>query len=340
MIIGLVLVLLITFIVPLISEKVEHNLEVFLFIVGTAAVIIADVLSIDFIIHVLENKFLYVVALTVLLGGILFKKFDAKFKKLIHYILKHVDIKIFVFLMIVLLGLVSSVITAIIAALLLVEIINILPFSKKTKINIDIIACFSIGIGAALTPVGEPLSTIVVSKLDVGFFYIFNLIGIYVVPLIIIFGLVGAWYASKDNINDEHVSLVIEEETYSEIFVRTAKIFVFIIALEFLGSGFKPIIDNYIVNLHSNYLYWINISSAVLDNATIASAQVSTTMSNTQIEMILLGLLISGGMMIPGNIPNIISAGKLKIKSKEWIKLGVPMGMVFMVSVFIVLLLV
>jgi predicted cation transporter len=31
-------------------------------------------------------------------------------------------------------------------------------------------------------------------------------------------------------------------------------------------------------------------------------------------------------MMIPGNIPNIISVGKLKIKSSEWIALGVPLG--------------
>ncbi len=29
-------------------------------------------------------------------------------------------------------------------------------------------------------------------------------------------------------------------------------------------------------------------------------------------------------MLIPGNIPNIISAGKLGITSKEWARLGVP----------------
>lgn len=339
MIIGLIVILIITFILPLISEKVEHNLELFLFIVGILGAIMAGVLNIGFIVQILENKFLYAVTLTVLIGGCLFKKFDSRFKKLIQYILGHVDIKIFVFFMIVSLGLISSIITAIIAALLLVEIINILPLSKKTKINIDILACFSIGLGAALTPIGEPLSTIVTSKLGVGFFYIFKLIGIYVIPLIIIFGLIGAWLVSKDNINDEHVTLVIEEESYYEILIRSVKVFIFIIALELLGAGFKPIIDNYIVHLHSGYLYWINISSAVLDNATIASAQISDHLNSEQVEMILLGLLISGGMMIPGNIPNIISAGKLKIKSKEWIRLGVPMGLVFMISVFGVLIL-
>ena len=33
------------------------------------------------------------------------------------------------------------------------------------------------------------------------------------------------------------------------------------------------------------------------------------------IKAILLGLLVSGGMLIPGNIPNIIAAGKLNITS-------------------------
>ena len=94
-------------------------------------------------------------------------------------------------------------------------------------------------------------------------------------------------------------------------------------ALEMIGSGFKPIVDNYILNLGGPFLYWINMSSAVLDNATLAAAEISSKMSQQKINAVLIGLLVSGGMMIPGNIPNIISAGKLKIKSKEWIKLGV-----------------
>jgi predicted cation transporter len=37
-------------------------------------------------------------------------------------------------------------------------------------------------------------------------------------------------------------------------------------------------------------------------------------------------LLISGGILIPGNIPNIVSAGALKIGSAQWAKIGVPIG--------------
>ena len=56
-------------------------------------------------------------------------------------------------------------------------------------------------------------------------------------------------------------------------------------------------------------------------------------MSIKQLAYALLGLIISGGMLIPGNIPNIIAAGKLKIKNKEWIAVGVPVGVSVAVSV-------
>ncbi|MBE3576016.1 MAG: DUF1646 family protein, partial [Firmicutes bacterium] len=34
---------------------------------------------------------------------------------------------------------------------------------------------------------------------------------------------------------------------------------------------------------------------------------------------------------------NIISAGKLKIRSKEWAALGVPLGLILMVVYFVIL---
>ncbi|MDQ1252768.1 MAG: hypothetical protein QG646_1900 [Euryarchaeota archaeon] len=60
----------------------------------------------------------------------------------------------------------------------------------------------------------------------------------------------------------------------------------------------------------------------------------------SQIKSALMGLLISGGMLIPGNIPNIISASKLGITSKEWARLGVPFGLASMVMYFVILFLI
>jgi len=102
-------------------------------------------------------------------------------------------------------------------------------------------------------------------------------------------------------------------------------------ALIFLGAGFKPLIDSYLLKLPSQILFWVNMVSAILDNATLAAAEIGPSLSTAQIKSALLCLLISGGMLIPGNIPNIIAAHALRIKSTEWAKLGVPLGVVIMI---------
>jgi predicted cation transporter len=251
---------------------------------------------------------------------------------------------VFLFLVIAVLGLLSSVITAIIASLVLVEIVQALPFERTYKIRLCIIACFSIGLGAALTPVGEPLATIVVSLLDQDFFFLLRTLGVYIVPGVLLLALFGAVAVGRDAVLIHHEEMDEEDpdcpmapaaESFSSIVMRAAKIFLFIIALELLGAGFKPLINTYIIHLDSMLLYWINMISAVLDNATLAAAEISPLMGQEQIKAILMGLLISGGMLIPGNIPNIISACKLDIGSKEWAKLGVPLGLAIMLIYFL-----
>lgn len=337
MISVLILLLFITFVLPIVSKKVEKNLEIFLFAVGMLAAIASGSMSKELIFSIVQNKFMYIITFAVLIGGFFFKVLSTYIKGTLTHILKYIPLRLFIFLLIVIIGLLSSIITAIIAALLLVEIVSMLPVSRKNKINIDIVACFSIGMGAVLTPIGEPLSTTVISKLDTGFWYLLEQLGIYIIPGILILGIIGAAYGIEQKDETSNAEEVIIEETNNEILIRAFKIFLFIIALDLLGEGFKPIIDTYIINLHTGYLYWINMSSAVLDNATLAAAEVSSKMTQVQVKAVLMGLLISGGMMIPGNIPNIISAGKLKIKSSEWIMLGVPLGLVIMIIYYIAL---
>jgi len=60
-------------------------------------------------------------------------------------------------------------------------------------------------------------------------------------------------------------------------------------------------------------------------------------MSRSQITGILMGVIISGGMLIPGNIPNIIAASKLKISSRSWAMIGLPVGLFLMCTYFFIL---
>ena len=120
------------------------------------------------------------------------------------------SLKVMAFILIAVLGLVSSVISAILAAIILVEMINALHLSRKSEIDLTVIACFSIGLGAALTPLGEPLSTIAVSKLSgppyyAGFDYLIKLLGIYIVPGILAYGILGMFFLGKVDPKDHGI---------------------------------------------------------------------------------------------------------------------------------------
>ncbi|WP_084664138.1 DUF1646 family protein [Thermanaeromonas toyohensis] len=336
MILGLIIILILVLTLPFLVKPVEHNLEPFLFFMGLLATIVAGVLRKELVVEILENHLLYMITLAVLLAGILFKILQKRVKGAINGILKFLPLKVFLALIIILLGLLSSIITAIIASLVLVEIINNLPLDRRNKIRLDIIACFSIGLGAALTPIGEPLSTIATSKLDVDFWYLMREIGDLIIPGIVALGLLET-YLLRTQGRSETLVAEQEEETYAGVIIRALKVFLFVLALELLGAGFKPVIDTYIIPLDSRLLYWINIISAILDNATLAAAEISPKMTSTQIEAILMGLLISGGMLIPGNIPNIVSAGRLKITSREWAALGVPLGLIILTIYYLII---
>ncbi len=347
---SLFVIFLIVLLGPFLIKKIEHNLEAFLFSMGIFAItldtVFLDVSSNDpgevlpnWNFSLLEKAIFDPVEITlaVLVAGLIFHYGRNRLNSFTDFILSKVPLKVFVFLVVVILGLISSVITAIIAALLLVEIITALQFDRKTKVNLVIIACFAIGLGAALTPVGEPLSTIVINtKLQADFWYLFYQIGKYIIPGIIVLGIMSMFFVGK---KQEAEVLISEEEreTLKDVGIRAFKVYMFVMALVFLGIGFTPIIEWYIKFLSPQILYWVNTVSAILDNATLASAEITKDMTTLQINSALMGLLIAGGMLIPGNIPNIIAANKLHITSKEWATSGVVLGALVMVAYFAIL---
>jgi len=326
---------------PFLNKKVEANLEAFLFIMGVVSATVSDAWSLELIHEGLVAPIEITAA--VLGAGVLFHYLRKYIDHVMRRVLITVPLSLIICSGIIILGLLSSLISAIIAALLLVELITVLPLHRHAEVNLTVIACFAIGLGAALTPLGEPLSTIVVSKLsgapyNADFFYLFKLLALYVVPSVVVLGVVGIFFVrQKPEDSEESLAAEEEEEKLGEVFARAGKVYIFVMALIFLGAGFKPLIDSYLIHLSSQLLFWVNMVSAVLDNATLAAAEIGPTMSEGQIKSALLGLLISGGMLIPGNIPNIISAHALHIKSTEWARLGVPLGFVIMAGTAVLL---
>src|SRR6185437_10471878 len=101
---------------------------------------------------------------------------------------------------------------------------TVLPLHRRAEINLTIVACFAIGLGAALTPLGEPLSTIVVSKLSgapyhAGFYYLFNLLALYVIPAVALLATVATFLVQEQpGGTGETLAAEEPEEKLSEVF--------------------------------------------------------------------------------------------------------------------------
>lgn len=336
MVLWLIIIFLLVLLLPLRVRVVENNIELFIFIMGVITALTSGSWSRDLFLKAASNPIGITIA--VLMASLLLKWFHRSIDKFINRLLRALSFRWCVAITVITLGLVSSIITAIISSLLLVAIVTSMRLDTKSTVRYVVLSCFSIGLGASLTPVGEPVATIAINKLGGDFFYLIHLLGPIIIPLIILLGILAAILVKKPKYLHEFRESHINNETYEEVLYRGIKIYLFVMGLTLLGSGFKSVIDLYIIHLNTPLLYWINTVSAVLDNATLAAAEMSPQMGEEKVRAVLLGLLVSGGMLIPGNIPNIIAANKLGISSKEWAHFGVPVGLVIMVIIYVFLL--
>ncbi|OGS25249.1 MAG: cation transporter, partial [Elusimicrobia bacterium RIFCSPHIGHO2_02_FULL_61_10] len=271
----------------------------------------------------------------------LFRKVRHRLEGWINALREKLGLGLTIFTIVTVLGLGSSVFTAIVAAIMLAEVVTLLKLDRAYEVKLTVYACYAIGLGAALTPLGEPLSTIVVAKLkgpphNADFFYLIKQVGLWIVPGVLLCAALAARGASRavsrsDGLTED------AQDSVKIIFIRSAKVYLFVMALIFLGGGLTPLADRFVARLPTWALYWANSVSAILDNATLAAAEISPLMTDRQITFILMGLLISGGMLIPGNIPNIISSAKLGIKSGEWAKAALPFGGALMLVYFVLM---
>lgn len=353
--VSLFAVFILVLILPFKVKVIERNLEPFFLMMGVAAVTISGLWSLDLVEEALKAPIIIQNApigifQVVLVAGLAIHYFNKAFYRGVNTLSTKFGPKAFIFLLITLLGLLSSVISVIVASVILAEIVAACPYERKQKINLTVITCFAVGLGAALTPLGEPLSTIAIYKLagapyNAGFFFLIQLMGVYIVVGVLALAIFGAMFVggrvSSNRPSGASGHLQVESgysEKLSSVILRAVKVYLFVAALILLGEGLSPLIVWYFTQVPGYGLYWVNIISAVVDNATLTAAEVGPALSLIQIKSALLGLLISGGMLIPGNIPNIVAAGRLKITSSEWARLGVVMGIVIMVIGFIALL--
>jgi predicted cation transporter len=348
MVIGLAVVVLAVLVLPFRVKKIEENLEPFFLVMGVLAVTISGLWNWELAKEALKAPVMIGaipggIFQVVLIFGLLMHYFNKPFCNGIISLANKLGPTTFIALLIIVLGLISSVVSVIVTACILSEVIAALPFKRSDKIKIVVVTCFAAGLGAGLTPVGEPLSTILVQKLAgapyyAGFFFPLQTLGIYIIPGVIAIAVFGSVYIGRkvhlkaDEIESEYT------ESLRTVIMRAVKVYIFVAALILLGEGLKPLIVWYFTKIPAWAFFWINTVSAILDNATLTAVEIGPTMSLSQIISAVMGLLIAGGMLIPGNIPNIVAAGRLKINMKEWAVTGVPIGLAIMVIYFVVMI--
>ena len=328
---ALVILLLLLF-GPVAIASIEHNIELYCLGLGILATILGTGFSQGLVAEAMHEP--VAISIAVVVAAILFGWSESWLERIFGRLRGRVSRPLLSASAVLVIAAISSVITAIVAALVLVQVIAMLHFEREKSVRLTIAGCFAIGMGAALTPLGEPLSTLAARALNLGFFGLFTLLAPWVIPGVVASSIVAGFFASGEY--DDSYAVAQVHQSYAEILAQAGKVFAFIAGLVLISDAYTPIANEYVAKMSNDLLFWANTVSAALDNATLVALEVHK-MALPRAREAILALLISGGMLIPGNIPNIVSAGALKIGSAQWAKVGVPMGLILLGIYFAVI---
>jgi predicted cation transporter len=331
-------ILIVLLFAPVMLAPVERNLEACFFLLGIIAVTLGGLWGWQLARHAATEPIPITIA--VIVAGSLFgftrERLDRWFVRMRAAMPRSILTALTIFTIAIL----SSVITAIIAALLLVEMAGLLRLGQDKRDqdkrdHVVIIGCFAIGLGSALTPLGGPLATLAASSLRLPFMGLFKLLIPYVLPGIVAMSLLSGAIARGEYDDAVDVRVAVREDSRQAL-VQGLKVFAFVAGLVLISEAYAPLARRYVTMLGGDALFWANITSAALDNTTLVALEFHG-MDIDRAREALISLLIAGGMLIPGNIPNIVSAGVLRIGSGVWARTGVPLGLLMLGIYFAVL---
>ena len=327
------LVIVVVLLGPVFIEAIEQNLELFFLLVGVLTACIMGQFSAAIGWAALSEPLPFTLA--VLFFGAIFRLLRDYFDQLLRRVIRLLDARILCFCLAILLGFLAAFITPVVSALVFVEAISLLHCDRGSEIAATVFACFAIGFGAGLTPLGMPGIAVVLRSLHADFWYLTHLLGAFIV--------VGVLLAAVPTLflpfsSSKPLDAAVERDSWTLVLlIRPGKVYVFIVGLVALSDGLRPLVDAYIHRLPNGLLFWMNTISAVVNNSTLAAVEIGPSLTMNQQRAALLGLLVSGGALVTGNIPNIVAASRLGITSREWAKIGLGTGALFLMLCFVVL---
>ncbi|MGZ6240971.1 MAG: DUF1646 family protein, partial [Candidatus Binataceae bacterium] len=165
---------------PAVSRLVEEQIELFFLVIGLLAMTLAGAWRWEVVRHAVEEPVW--ITLAVIVAGVVFDHLRGPMDRRLTRLRSQVARPLLCTGAVFMIALLSSVITAIVAALVLVEMVGLLRVDTRARLRITVAGCFAIGLGASLTPLGEPLSTLAADALGLGFTGLFSLLAPYVLP--------------------------------------------------------------------------------------------------------------------------------------------------------------
>lgn len=324
---------------PLVSRWVESHLELFLLGVGAAAVTISGGWSVDFVYKTLQSP--VNVAFIVLVVSVIFNNYSRYIFRVLFIFFKALEPKYSFALLIFALGVASSLVSVTVAALVLAEVLQVVHLEHEKMVHITVFACYAIALGAVLTPLAEPMGLVINNALSgapyhADFFFLMRHFSGWILPALVVLAVV-AGYTARHAGAGLQMYIREDKETYSSVLRRTWHIYMFVAALHLISTGLRPLAQSTITHLGGKVLFFANAVSVIIDNATLAAIEIVPTITPTDLTYMVIGLAAFGSMLVQGNLPNIVAAEKLGIKSREWAAVAVPTGLALMAGYFLAL---
>ncbi len=327
------LVIVVVLLGPVFLGAIERNLELFFLLIGLLTACVMRQFDAALVWAALSEPLSFTLA--VLVFGATFRLLRNYLDQLLRREIQSMDPRLLCFCLAIMLGFLAPFITPVVSALVFVEAISLLRRDRRSEIAATVFACFAIGFGAGLTPLGMPGIAVVLRSLHADFWYLARLLGPFVVVGVFLAAapILFLPFAASGPIDTTDG----KDSWRTVLLIRPGKVYVFIAGLVALSVGLRPVVDAYIPRLPGGLLFWMNTVSAVVNNSTLAAVEIGPSLSMSQQRAAFLGLLISGGALVTGNIPNIVAASRLGITSREWAKIGLGAGALLLVLCFAVL---
>lgn len=161
------LVIVVVLLGPIFVEAIERNVEVFFLLVGVLTACMMGQFNAALVWAALSEPLAFTLA--VLVFGASFRLLRDYLDQVFRRIIQVLDPRILCFSLAIILGFLAAFITPVVAALVFVEAISLLRCDRWVEIAATVFACFAIGIGAGLTPLGMPGIAVVLHSLHVDF---------------------------------------------------------------------------------------------------------------------------------------------------------------------------